>query len=112
MVITAGVYVFESAGFMEVLLGVNPLEQEALNFIGRIQSVAFVFVELVGKGLQDAANIGGVRSSLFFNDVAENQHLARPEEVCRRPVERGPVDTQPQVALALRGESANRGAVE
>ena len=44
--------------------------------------------------------------------LAEDEHLAGAEDVGRRPVERAPVQSQTQVALALRREPTNRGAVE
>ena len=47
MIIAAGVDVLELAGFVIVLLRIDPLEQEALNLIGRIQRVAFLFVQLI-----------------------------------------------------------------
>ena len=53
-----------------------------------------------------------VRSSALVDDFAEDQHFAGAEHVRRSPVEGGPVDAQPQIALALRGEAANRRAVE
>ena len=112
MIIAAGVYVFELAGLVIAALGIGALEQEALDFIGRVERVAFLLVQLVGEALEHAANVGGVRLPTLVDDVAEDQHLARTEDIRRPPVEGAPVDTQPQIALPLRGKAANRGAVE
>ena len=53
-----------------------------------------------------------VGRAVLVDDFAEHQHLARAEDIGRRPVERAPVDAQPQIAFPLRGEAANRRAVE
>jgi hypothetical protein len=69
-------------------------------------------VLLVGVVLEHAAQIAGVGSSVLVDDVAEDQHLAVAENIGGHPVEGAPVDAQPQIALLLRGEAADRGAVE
>ena len=54
----------------------------------------------------------GVRRAALVDDFAEHQHFAGAEDIGRRPVKCRPVDAQPQIALALRREAANRGAVK
>ena len=51
-------------------------------------------------------------TALFLDDLAEYQHLARSEEIGRRPVKRAPIDSQSQIAFPLGREAADRGAVE
>ena len=112
MVVAAGIHVFELAGLVVVALGIHALKQEAFDLVGRVQGVALLFVQVRSETFQDAAHVGGVRAAVLVDDFAEHQHLAGTEEVGRPPVERAPVDAQAQVALALGGEAANRGAVE
>src|SRR4051812_43458670 len=112
MVIAAGVHVFKLTRLMITALGVDALEQEAFDFIRRIQRVSLLLVQRVCKALQDAANVRGISGSSFVDHFAKDQHLARAKNVCWPPIERTPVDAQPQVALSLRGEAANRGSVK
>src|SRR6267142_3755686 len=107
MVISAGIDVLEFAGLVIMPLRVLALEQKAFDFVGGVEGVAFLPVQIVGEQLENAANIGAVRSASLIDDVAEHQHFARSENVGGRPVERAPVDAQPQVALPLRREAAN-----
>src|SRR5262249_1752646 len=65
-----------------------------------------------GVALQDSTNVSGVRRAVLVDDVAENEHFARAEDIRRRPIKRGPIHGEPEIAFALRRESANRGAVE
>ncbi len=69
-------------------------------------------MEFVGESLEHAANVAGVGCAALVDDFAEHQHLAGAEDVGRRPVERGPIDAQAQIAFALCGEAADGGAVE
>ena len=108
MIVAAGVDVFELASLVIAALGLRPLEQEALDFIGSVEGVAMLLVLLGGEHLQHAANVATVRFAVLVDDFAEHQHLARPEDVGRSPVEGGPVDAQTKIAFALRGEATNR----
>src|SRR6185369_13490110 len=65
-----------------------------------------------GVGLQHSAEIGAVGSPIFIDDLAENHHLSRSENVGGTPVEGGPIDGEPQIALFLGREATNRRAVE
>ena len=99
-------------GFVIVPLGVEALEEEAFDFVGGVERVAVLLVELVGVAFEHAANVGGVGRAALVDDFAEDQHFAGAEDVGGRPVERAPVDAQAKIAFALRGEAADRGAVE
>ena len=112
VIVAAGVDEFELARLVEVPLRVFAREQEALDLGGRVQRVALLLVELVGVVLQHAAQVAGVGRSVLVDHDAEDQHLAVAEHVGRHPVEGAPVDAQAKVALFLRGEAANRRAVE
>ena len=97
---------------MIVALGVGPFEEEALNFVGGIEGVALLFVEIGRVSLEDAANIAGIRRAALVDDFAKDQHFAGAEDIGGRPVECAPVDAEAKIALALRGKSANGRAVE
>src|ERR1700738_495170 len=62
--------------------------------------------------LQNGAKVGSIRPPLLIDDLAEDHHLSRAENICRTPVEGGPIDSQPQVALFLRCEASDGRAVE
>ena len=89
-----------------------PANRKPFDLVGRVQRVALLLVERVGIALQHAADVARVERPVLVDDGAEHQHLAVAEHVRRHPVERAPVDVQPQVALFLRREPANRRAVE
>ena len=93
-------------------LGVGALEEEAFDFIGRVQRVAVLFELPFGKRFEHAAHVGGVGLAAFVDDFAEDQDFAGPKDVGRTPVECGPVDAEAKIAFALRGEAANGRAVE
>src|SRR6185312_17352594 len=93
-------------------LGVESVEQEAFDLVGGIQRVSMFFVEGVGIALEHAAHVSGVAVSTLVDDFAEDQYLAGSENVGRGVVEGAPIDAQTQIALALRGEAADGGAVE
>ncbi len=112
VIIPARVDVLELAGFVIGALGIRSLKQKAFNLIRCIERVAFFLVQDVGIVFQHAANVGRVRRSALVDDLTKHQDLARAEYIRGRPVERRPVDTQPQIALPLRGEPTNRRAVE
>src|SRR5229473_2845841 len=112
MVVTAGVDVFEFAGFVVTPLRVLALEKESFDFIGGVERVSFFLVEIISVALQDSANVGGVRRTVFVNHVAEDKDLAGSKHIGWGPIKWAPIHGQPQVALALRGEATDRGAVE
>ena len=112
VVVAALVDIHELARLVVVPLGVDALEQEALNLVGGIQGVAVLRILLIGKLLQDAADIRRVRAAVLVDHFAEDQDLARSEHIRRRPVECAPVDTQAEIALTLRRKASDRGAVE
>src|SRR5579871_3685994 len=107
-----GIYVFEFAGFVIAALGVNALKQEALNFIGGVERVAFFLVHLLGKNFERAANIGAIRRAALVNDFAKDQHFAGAKNIRWRPVEGAPVQTKTKIALALGGKAAYGRAVK
>jgi predicted secreted protein len=107
VVVAAGVYIIEFAGFMVAPLGVRTLKEEALDFIGGVERIAVFFVHVIGEDFQDAANIGAVRCSAFVNHVTEDQYFAGAENIRRRPVEGAPIQSQAKVAFTLRGKAAN-----
>ena len=112
MVVTAGIHVFEFAGFVVTPLRVLPPEKKSFDFIGGVQRIAFFLVEAIRVAFQHSANVCGVRRAVFVNHVPENQNLARSENIRWRPVKRAPIHCQPQIAFALRRKSANRRSVE
>src|SRR5262252_6228820 len=112
MVIAAGVDVLEFLRLEVAALGVYTLEQEALDLIGGVERVVVLLVQLIGKSLEKAADIGVVRSSAFVDHITEDQHLAGAEHVRRSPIKGCPVDSQAQVAFALGGEATNRRTVK
>ena len=112
VVVAARVDELELAGFVVGALGVLAREQEALDFVGRVQRVALLLVQLVGVVLEHAAQVAGIEGAVLVDDRAEDQHLAVAEHVGGHPVEGAPVDAQTQIALLLRGEAADRRAVE
>jgi len=112
VVVAAGVDVFKFARVVEALLGIDAGEEEALNLVGGVQRQAFFGKLGVGVLLEHAAEIARIRLAILVDDRAEDQHLAGAEDVGRHPVEGAPVDAQAQIALFLRGKSADRGAVE
>src|SRR6202044_3545427 len=101
--------VFELAGFVVVALGVGSLEKKAFNLVGRVERVLVLLVQAVGVTFQHSANVGRVRRPALVDDFTENQNLAGPEHIRGSPIESRPVDAQPQITLALRRETANRG---
>ena len=52
MIISARVHVFEFARLMICALGIRPIEQEAFDFIGRVQCVALLLVQSLGESLE------------------------------------------------------------
>src|ERR1035438_3067795 len=96
---------------MIMALGLDAVEEKAFDLVGGVEGVVLALEELVGIGLEHAANVGGIRRAALVDDIAEHQHFAGPKNVGRTPVERGPADAQADIALALRGEAANRRAI-
>ena len=107
VVVTAGIDVFEFAGLVVVPLRVLALEKESFDFVGGVEGVAFFLVEIVSVTFQDSANVGRVRRTVLVDHMSKDKHFARPKHIRRRPIKRPPVHRQPQIALALRRESAD-----
>ena len=112
IIVPAGIDVFERVRFVIAALGVEPLKEKAFDLVGGVERVAVLVEAFVGELLEAAANVGGKRRTVLVDDVGENEHLAGAEHVGRRPIERAPVEIEPQIAFALRRESANRRTVE
>ncbi len=112
MIVPAGVDVVELLRFMIMALGLDAIEEKAFNLVGGVEGVALAREELLGVSLEHAANVGGIGRAALVDDIAEHQHFAGTKNVGRAPVERWPVNAQAEIALALRGEAANRGAIE
>ena len=85
VIVAAGVDVVELAGFVVASLGVGAVEEEALDLVGGVQGVAFSLCKPLRVPLEHAAHVGGVRRSVLVDDLAEDQHLAGPEDVRRAP---------------------------
>src|SRR5277367_4053817 len=111
MVVATGVDVIEFSGFVVASFGVRAIEEETFDFVGRVQRVAVLLVRFVSEGFQHATNIGAVGRAVFIDDLAEDQNFAGAENVGGSVVEGAPVHGQAQIAFALRGETANGGAV-
>src|ERR1022692_2935468 len=111
MIVAAGVHVFKLASLMISTLGIGALEEEAFNFVGRVQRVALLFIEALSEGFEDAAHVSRVWLAALIDDLAKDEHLARPENVSRTPVKSAPVDAKTQIAFALRRKASNRRAI-
>ena len=112
MIVAAGIDVLEFGGFVIMTLGVGSFEEESFNFVGRVQRVFLLFVQIVGVGFQHAADVRGVRCAALIDNVAEHEDFARTKDIGRSPVESAPINPQAQVALALRGKAADRRSVK
>ena len=112
VVVAALVDVLELAGLVVLALGVDAVEEEAFDLVGGVEGVAVLRELLVGEGLEQAAHVAGVGRAVLVDDLAEDQHLAGAEDVGGRVVEGAPVEAEAKIALALRGEAADGGAVE
>src|SRR5271165_6211683 len=102
MVIAAGVHVFEPAGFMVGALCVRPIEEETFDFIGGVQSVVVLFVEIFGETFEDTPHVGRVGLATFVDNLAKNHDLAGTKDVGWAPVKSSPVNAQTQIAFPLR----------
>ncbi len=112
VVVAARADQFESARLVVMTFGLVAFEEEALDFVGRIEHRAVLGEFLLRVGLQLQAHVGDVRRAVLLEHVGEDQDLAGAEDVRRQPVEGRPVDAQPQVRLGLLREAANRGPIE
>src|SRR5260370_33995660 len=77
MIISASVEVFELQGFVVAALSIGALEKKALDFVGGIQSVTYLLVQVVGVTLQCAANVGVCSRVPLIDDLAEHQNFLR-----------------------------------
>jgi len=60
VIVAAITDVLEFARFVVAPLGVDPLEDEAFNLVGRVESVTILVVDLVGISLQNGAKVRGI----------------------------------------------------
>src|ERR1700730_13138973 len=97
MIIPASIDVFELQCFVVAALSIGALEKKALDFVGGIQGVTFLLVQVVGVTLQCAANVGSVRRAALVDDLAKDQDFARAKDIRWSPVEGAPINPQPQV---------------
>src|SRR5260370_37599852 len=112
MIISASVDVFELQRFVVAALSIGALEKKALDFVGGIQSVTFLLVQVVGVTLQCAANVGVVSRATLVDHLAEDQDFARAKHIRWTPVEGAPVNPQPQITFAQRRNSPDRRPIE
>jgi hypothetical protein len=112
VIVPARVHIFKLAGLMIMPLRVRAVKDEAFDFVGRIQRVAALLVQALRIPLQNSANIGAVRGAVLIDHLAEDHHLAGAEDIARAPVKGAPIHVQAKIALALRGEPADRRSVE
>src|SRR2546425_8036089 len=98
--------------FVVVPLGIWPFEKEALNFVCRVERVAFLFVDLFSKRFESAADIGAIGCAVLVDDLTEHEHFARTENVRGRPVASRPVYSESKITFSLRGKPADRRAIE
>src|SRR5205807_10632303 len=76
MVVAPGVDVFEFAGFVIAALGVRPVKEKTLDFVGGVERVTLVFDQAVGISLQDTANVGATGLAVVVQQVSEYKNLA------------------------------------
>src|SRR5260221_4143850 len=112
MVIAAGVHIVELAGFVVATLGICALEEEALNFVGGVERIAFFLVHVISELFEQAADIGGVWLAAFVDYVAEDQDFARAQNIRRAPIKSTPIHWQSKVAFTLRGKATDGRSVK
>src|SRR5258707_3363850 len=112
MVIAAGVHIVELAGFVVATLGICALEEEALNFVGGVERIAFFLVHVISELFEQAADIGGVWLAAFVDDVAEDQDFAGAKNIRRAPIKCTPIHGQAKVAFTLRRKTADGRSVK
>jgi len=78
----------EFAGFVVASFSVGTVEEEAFDFVGGVERVAFFVVEFSGERLQRATDVGFVGRAVFVDDFTEDEHFAGTEDVGRTPVKR------------------------
>src|SRR5258708_33655977 len=102
MIRSASVDVFELQRFVVAALGIGALEKKALDFVGRIQRVTFLLIQVVGVTLQCAANVGSVSGDTLVDDFPKDKDFAGSKDIRWSAVGRAPVNAQPQITFALR----------
>src|SRR5689334_12482590 len=108
MIVAARIYIIEFAGLVITPLGVRTVEQKALDFVGGIEGISLLLVEVLCPFLEEAADVGRVRCSAFIDHVAEDQDLAGAKDVGRSPIKGRPVNAETEVAFPLCGKAADR----
>src|SRR5262249_42285082 len=112
MIIAAGVDVFELALLGVMALCVDAVKQETFDFVGGVQRKLLFFVDALRVGLQHGAQIAGVGCSVLIDHLTEYKYFAGAEDVRGSPEKSGPIDSQTEVAFALRRKSTNGRSVE
>ena len=112
MVVAAGVHIFKFGRFMVTPLGVGTLEQKTFNFVGGIERVSFLFVQIVGIAFQQSANVRRIRRAILVDHLSKNENLSGAKHIRGGPIKRAPVHRQPQITFALRRKAADRRAVK
>jgi len=112
VVVTALVDVLEGASLVVVTLGVDAIEEEALNLIGGVERVSVLLKLLLGEVLEDATKIAGVVPTVLVDHLAEDEDLAGAEDVGGSPVEGAPIEGEAEITLALGRKAADRRAIE
>src|SRR5579862_7566237 len=107
VIVAARVYILELAGLVIAALRVGPLKQKTLNFVGGVQRVTLLLVEVIRIGFQNASDVSTVRCPAFVDDIAEHQHFAGSKDVRRTPIKSAPVDSETEIALALCRKAAD-----
>src|SRR6266436_4391984 len=79
VVIAAGVDVFELAVVVIMAFGIGAIEEEAFNFVGGLERVAFFFEERVGVALEYAANVGEIGRAVLVEHFTEDKDFAAAE---------------------------------
>src|SRR5579871_2064630 len=112
VIVPALVDILERTRLMVATLSIDTLKQKSFNLVGCVQRITLGLIELRRELFQNAANVRAIRGAVLIDHLAEYHHLACAKHVSWNPVERAPVDAQPQVALTLRGKATDRRAVE
>src|SRR2546427_1732761 len=111
VIVAARVDILKFSRFVVTALGVGPGKEKPLDFVGGVERVAFFLVKSVGVALQDPANVGGVRRTVFVNHVTEDQDFAGTKHIGGRPIKKAPNPPPPPAALPPPPEAADRRAL-
>jgi hypothetical protein len=81
VIVSAGIDVIEAFRFVKVLLGVDAVEDEALDLVCRVEFVAVFFV--MGRRIirENATDVGGEGRAVLIDDRSENERFTGTEDV-------------------------------